>query len=339
MSKNGKRDLVLPVASQPSIDHLFEYAVAAERGGYDRVWTPETWGRDAVTTLAVIADRTEDIGIGTSISSVFSRSPALLGQTAATLHEVSGGQFRLGLGPSTPQLVEGWHGVAHEDPFRRLRETIESVREVLTGEVVDYDGDVFQLSGFRLRFDPPSPPPGIDVSAMGPKSMELAGRFADGCVTLMATPEGVADSREALRRGAELGERNPDDLRLTLDLPCCVLEDGHRAREILRHHLAFYVGGMGEVYHDHLARQGYQSEAEEIQRLWADREHEAAMAVISDDLLEKLGVAGSPAEARAQLERWESLDGLDVVTVMFPVRAGREEILSTVETLAPEAAT
>lgn len=331
------RDFVLPVSSQPSIDHLLEYAAAAEQGGYHRVWAPETWGRDAVTTLAAIAERTDDIGIGTSISSVFSRSPALLGQTAATLHEVSGGQFRLGLGPSTPQLVENWHGITHADQFRRLRETVEIVRQVLSGEVVDYNGEIFQLSGFRLRFEPPSPPPAIDVSAMGPKSMELAGRFADGCVTLMGTPDGLSDSRDALRAGAELGGRTTDDLRLTLDLPCCVLEDGDRARTILRHHLAFYIGGMGEVYHDHLVRQGYRDEAEEIQRLWADRQHEEAMGVISDELLEELGVAGTPEEARKQLERWESLDAVDVVTVMFPVRAGREEIFSTTEALAPAA--
>lgn len=116
MMENTARDVVLPVASQPSIDHLFEYAAAADDGGYDRVWTPETSGRDAVTTLGIIADRTDDIGIGTGIASIFSRSPALLGQTAATLQEASGGQFRLGLGQSAPTFNEMWH-VVQSSPF------------------------------------------------------------------------------------------------------------------------------------------------------------------------------------------------------------------------------
>lgn len=335
MSDDLTRDVVLPVASQPSIDQLFEYGEAADNGGYDRVWTPEISGRDAITVLGIIADRTDDIGIGTGIASVFSRSPALLGQTAATLHEASGGQFRLGLGQSAPPFNEMWHGVDHERPFRRLRESIEIVRRTLSDEIVDYDGDIFDLSGYRLRFEPPNPPPPIDVAAIGPKSMELAGRFADGCLTLMATPDGLRDRRETLNDGAELGGRDPADIRITLNLPCCALEDGERARELVSHHIAFYIGGMQDVYRDHLARQGYSAEMEEIQQLWDDREHEEAMAIVSDDLLAELGVAGTPGEAREQLERWESLDALDVATVMFPVRAGPEEILATIEGLSP----
>lgn len=331
------RDVFLPISAQPSIDRHVEYTRQAEEKGYDRVWIAETWGRDAVTTLATIAAHTEDIGIGTSISSIYSRSPGLLGQTAATLQEVSGGRFRLGLGPSTPQLVEGWHGIAHKEPFRRLRETVEITRLVLTGEVVDYDGAVFDVSGFRLRFEPPSPPPAIDVAAMGPKSMELAGRFADGCHTPMVTPRGLTDRLADLKRGAELGGRDPDEVRVTVDLPCCVLNDGDRARELLRHHVAFYVGGMGRVYYDSLVRQGYETEAAEIARQWADQEQDAAMAAVSDELLDGLGVAGSPAEARDLWQQWERIEGIDAVAVLFPVRAGKAEISETIDALAPSA--
>ncbi|WP_121743220.1 TIGR04024 family LLM class F420-dependent oxidoreductase [Natronorubrum halophilum] len=330
------RDLFLPIPAQPSIESLLEYAEAAEKGGYDRVWLAETWGRDAVTTLTTIATQTDEIGLGTSISSVYSRSPALLGQTAATLHEVSRGRFRLGLGQSTPQLVEGWHGVPHSEPLRRLRESVEIVRQVLSGDVVVYDSNIFEMEGFRLRFEPPSPPPAIDVAAMGPKSMELAGRFADGCHTTMATPGGLADSLDNLETGADLGARNPEDVRVTVELPCCALDDGKRARELVRHHIAFYLGAMGVVYRDHLARQGYEAEAEEIARFWNDGQQDAAMAVISDDLLDSLGVAGTPEQACQQLRRWEALESVDVVAVLFPVHATRDDILATIETLAPE---
>lgn len=329
------RDLFLPVSAQPNIHDQVEYAVRADELGYERVWLAETWGRDAVTTLATIATRTDDIGIGTSISSVYSRSPALLGQTAATLDEASGGRFRLGVGQSAPPFNEMWHGIDHDRPFRRIRETIEIVREVLSGDVVDYDGDIFDLSGFRLRFDPPSPPPRIDAAAMGPKAVELAGRFADGVHTTMVTPDGLAESIEHLERGLELGGRDREDVRVMVGFPCCVLEDGQRARDRTRHHIAFYVGSMARAYHDHLARQGYESEADDIVRLWMTGEQDQAEAAISDPMLDELAVAGTPSRARERLEEWEAIEAVDAVVPVLPVHTPVEENLSTIEALAP----
>ena len=115
------REVFLPVAAQPSVDALCDQAVRAEERGYDRAWLPETWGRDAVTVLTSIAHRTDEIGIGTSIAPIHSRSPALLGQTAATLQEVSDGRFRLGLGPSGPAVIENWHGVEYGKSGMLLR--------------------------------------------------------------------------------------------------------------------------------------------------------------------------------------------------------------------------
>jgi len=153
------RDVFLPVGAQPTLNDLVEQAVHAEELGYDRVWFPETWGRDAVTAMAITAERTDSIGIGTSIANIYSRSPALLGQTAATLQEVSGGRFRLGVGPSGPIVIENWHGEEFGNPLRRTRETIEIARQVVSGEVVSYDGEYFSLDGFRLRCDAPDPEP------------------------------------------------------------------------------------------------------------------------------------------------------------------------------------
>ncbi|MEF8781430.1 MAG: TIGR04024 family LLM class F420-dependent oxidoreductase, partial [Haloferacaceae archaeon] len=201
---DAARDVSLPVAAQPSLDAIVSMAQRAEGAGYDRVWLPETWGRDAVTTLALAAERTDRIGLGTSITNVYSRSPALVGQTAATLQEASDGRFRVGLGPSGPEVIQRWHGESFDRPLRRTREYVEIVRAVCAGEEVDYDGDVFDLSGFRLRCDPPEPAPPIDAAGLGPKSVELAGRFADGWHALLLTPDGLRDRLSDLRRGAEL---------------------------------------------------------------------------------------------------------------------------------------
>jgi coenzyme F420-dependent oxidoreductase len=329
-------ELSLPVAAQPSLDAILSLAVDAEDAGYERVWLPETWGRDAVTTLSLAAERTETVELGTSIVNVFSRSPALLGQTAATLQEASGGRFRMGVGPSGPAVIENWHGESFERPLRRTRETVEVIKQVLSGDPVEYDGDFFDLSGFRLRCPAPEPAPPVDAAGMGPKAVELAGRFADGWHALNLTPDGLRDRLDNLRRGAELGDRDPDDVRVTLSLPCCALEDAQQARNLARQHLAFYVGGMGTFYRDALARQGHDDIAEHVYESWQAGDRGEAVKAI-DPLLDDLAAAGSPETAREQLEMFGDIDGVDAVAVSFPRGAEPAEIHETLDALGPEA--
>ncbi len=330
------RTIHLPVAARPSISDIVALAQQAENRGYRRAWLPETWGRDAPTVLSAIAERTDEIGIGPSILNVYSRSPALMGQTAATLQELSGGRMRLGLGPSGPAVIEGWHGQSFERPLRRTREYVEIVRQVLSGETVNYAGDIFTVGGFRLRCDPPEETVPIDAAGMGPKSVELAGRFADGWHALMLTPDGVRDRLEDLRRGAELGDRNPDDVQVTLSLTCAVSEDGERARDLARQHLAFYVGAMGTFYREALSRQGYEETAEEVATAWGSGDQDAALAAIDDELLKDLGAVGTPEEAREDLQKFEEIDGVDRVAVSFPRGAQQDELAATIDALAPD---
>ena len=332
---DAARDLSLPVAAQPSLEAIVSMVERAEDAGYDRVWLPETWGRDAVTTLSVAAERTDEIGLGTSITNVYSRSPALVGQTAATLQEASDGRFRLGLGPSGPAVIQQWHGQPFERPLRRTREYIEIARAVCAGEAVDYDGEVFDLSGFRLRFDPPTPAPPVDAAGLGPKSVELAGRFADGWHALLLTPDGLADRLEDLRRGAKLADRDPDAVRVTLSVTCCALPDPEPAGDLVRQHLAFYVGGMGTFYRDALARQGYEETATRVYDAWQEGDRRAAVSAIDDDLLEELAAAGTPEAVASRVADFEALEGVDAVAVSFPRGADRAAIDATLEALSP----
>lgn len=330
------RDVHLPVAAQPTIDSIVDYAQTAEDGGYDCAWLPETWGRDGVTVLSAMAERTEEIDIGSSILNTYSRTPAVLGQTAATLQELSEGRFRLGLGPSGPVVIENWHGVEYGNPLRRTRETVDIVRQVLSGETVDYDGEDFDLSGFRLRCDPPETPPPIEVTGMGPKAVELAGRFADGWHGIMLTPEGMAERIGDIERGADLGDRDPDDVQVTAGVTCCVLDDPAEARALARQHIGFYVGGMGTFYRDALERQGY-DEATEIYDSWQDGDREHALELVDDAILDDLCAVGDPETAREQLEAYEAVDGLDAVAVSFPRGASEEQVRQTMDAVAPDA--
>jgi coenzyme F420-dependent oxidoreductase len=269
------------------------------------------------------------------VLNVYSRSPALLGQTAATLQEASAGRLRLGVGPSGPILVEGWHGVEYDRPLRRTRETIEIIRAVLTGETASYDGDIFQLAGFRLRHDPPETLPPIDAGGLGEKSVELAGRFGDGWHALMCTPDGLTERLEHFRRGVELAGDARTDRRVTVSVPCCALADAERARTLVREHIAFYVGAMGMFYREALASQGYDATAQTIAQRWANGDFEGAANAIDDDLLAEMAAAGTPEQCREQIDRFAALDGVDAVSVSFPRSAREEEILDTARALRP----
>jgi coenzyme F420-dependent oxidoreductase len=329
-------DFFIPVAAQPSVETFERFATSAEAAGYDRVWLPESWGRNAVSVLTRIAHETEDIGIGTSVTNVYSRSPALVGQTAVTLQEVSDGRFRMGLGTSGPILIEGWHGRDFGNPLRHIRETLEIARTVTTGERLEYDGEIYSLSGFRLRCDPPDEPVPFDAAGMGPKAVELAGRFADGWHALMLTPEGLAERLGDFDRGSDLGDRDRSSQRVTLAINACALEDGERARTLARQHLAFYIGGMGTFYADALARQGYEDVAEAVVTNWANGDHEAATAAIPDELLEALGPVGTPAEAREQVAEFKEIEGVDALNVGVPRGASPDQVETTIDALAPE---
>jgi coenzyme F420-dependent oxidoreductase len=331
------RDVFLPVAAQTSVDALVEQAQTAERLGYDRAWLPETWGRDAVTTLTSIAHGTEEIGIGTSIMPIYSRSAALIGQTAATLQEVSDGRFRLGLGPSGPIVIENWHGQDFANPLKYTRETVDVVKQVLSGERVSYDGEYFDLDGFRLRCEPPEPVPKIDAAGMGPKSVELAGRFSDGWHALMLTKDGLRDRMEDFDHGSDLGDQDRSEQEVTLSLTCCVDEDRERARRLVKQHICFYVGGMGTFYRDAIARQGYEDLAYEIADNWNDGDRERLVAEFPDELLDELAIAGTPDECADRIDEFEAIDGVTSASVSFPRAADQDDIQRTIETLAPDA--
>jgi len=326
----------LPVAAQESVQDFVDMAVRAEELGYEAVWLPETWGRDAVTIMTSIAHATEDVLIGSSIVNVYSRSPALLAQTAATLDEVSEGRFRLGIGPSGPAVIENWHGMDFGNPLRRTREYVDIIKTVLAGEELEYDGEYFDVSGFRLRCDPPEPAPLVDVAAMGPKAVELAGRFADGWPALLFAPDALRDRLEDFERGTDLGDSDRSEQDVTLSLTCCALEDGERARHLTAQHAAFYVGAMGTYYRDSLARQGYEDEADAIAAKWAEGDREDAIALFADELLDEFTAAGTPERARDELEKFTAVDGVDNVSIGFPRAATPAEVDATLEAFAPE---
>lgn len=304
----------------------------AESVGLDSVWTGETWGWEAFTPIGELAARTDEITLGTGIVPVYSRSPALLGQSVATAAEASDGRFVLGLGSSGPAVIENWHGAEFERPVGRTAETISIVRKVLSGDVVSHDGTEFELDGFRLRKRPTYTDVPIFVGALGPSNVRMAGAVADGWMPIFMPRPRIVDLMEEFESSARERDRDPDDLTVAPNLVAAVSEDGEAAREAVRHHLAFYVGTMGEFYHRMLTDSGFGDVADDVREAWNEEGPEAASAAVSDEVLTRSSIVGTPEEAAAQLDEYEAV-GADHVTCFFPRDADADLMTETTDHL------
>src|SRR5688572_10839816 len=180
----------------------------AEQLGYDSVWTAEAYGSDAATILGWLAQATSTIRLGSAIFQIPGRSAAMTAMTAATLDQLSGGRFMLGLGTSGPQVSEGWHGVRFGKQLQRTREYVDVVRMVLAREKVNYDGETITLplpngpgKALKLTIAPVQDKVPIYIAAIGPKNTALTAEIADGWIPFLFAPEHVGEFRSALQEG------------------------------------------------------------------------------------------------------------------------------------------
>src|SRR3954447_23067879 len=176
--------------------------VALEQAGLDIVWVAEAYGFDSPTLMGYLVARTETVEIGSAILNIYSRTPALLAQTAAGLDNVSGGRAILGLGASGPQVIEGWHGLPYSKPLGRTREAIEIIRAAMRREKLEFQGKSFTLplpadegtglgKPLKMLTHPERDTVPIYIAALGPKSVEGAAEYADGWLPFLFTPEGA----------------------------------------------------------------------------------------------------------------------------------------------------
>jgi F420-dependent oxidoreductase-like protein len=320
---------------------MLAFVQAAERLGYDIVWIAEAYGWDAFTVLTDIACNTERIKLGTGIVNVFSRSPALIAQSAASLDHISGGRFVLGLGTSGHQVVEGWHGVKFERGVRRLRETMEIVRTVLRRDRLTYEGEIFHLDmGLKLITHPLRPDVPIYLATLTPAGIALAGEMADGWIPVFFSPrhwESVL--RPQLLRGAERAGRPPAEVSVCVYQTVIVTDDVEAGRDTIRPHLALYLGGMGSreknYYNELFRRYGFEEEARRVQDLYLERRRDEAVAAITAEMIDLVTIIGPLDECRARLAELERI-GVDEVAISLLVPGNEPAmVLEALEGLAP----
>jgi probable F420-dependent oxidoreductase len=284
---------------------IVECVRLAEDLGYESAWMAEGHAGDQFAILAACAAATTRITLGTAISSVFVRSAPTIAMAAATIDQLSGGRFVLGLGSSHRVQVEGEHGIPFDRPIPRLRETVAIVRALLQDGVVAHEGEVIRIERFELWFSPLRKRLPIFLAALFPKMLQIAGELADGILLTYPTLDAGRRAAEHVAIGAQRAGRTPEDVEIASLLPCQVAASGAEARERLRPGIAFYVAFFPR-YHRLLAEAGFADALAAVKTAWDRGDREGAARLVPDGLIDAVALAGTPDECRARIERYRA---------------------------------
>jgi alkanesulfonate monooxygenase SsuD/methylene tetrahydromethanopterin reductase-like flavin-dependent oxidoreductase (luciferase family) len=279
---------------------IVECVKLAETLGYESAWVAEGHGGDQFAILGACAVATRRILLGTSISSVFVRSATTIGMAAATVDHLSGGRFILGLGSSHRVQVEPEHGIAFVQPTARLRDTIAIARVLVRDGVVSHRGEVVTIERFDLWFRPHRPEIPIYVAALFPRLLEIAGELAQGVLLTWPTSSAIARAVEHVAIGARRAGRQPATVDVASLIPCVVAETVAEARAAMRPAVGLYAGFFPR-YNRLLAEAGFGDAVRTIKNAFDRGGRDAAAAVVPDELIDAVALAGTPGTCRDRL--------------------------------------
>lgn len=303
---------------QVSIADIVRLSQLAEQVGLGGVWHAEAF-RDSLIPLAAVACATSRIRIGTDVAQ-WTRTLPNLELAAADLQELSGGRFTLGLGTTARAWNEDWHGISYERPLRRMREYIQGIRLLWTAgalQPVSFEGEVFQVRNY-LRFNGPlADPPPIHIGCSLPGMARLAGEIADGVnFNAVNSPEFLRETLlPAVAEGAAKAGRSLDELELGVLVITAVDDDADRARQLARHQIAFYAA-VTTYFEPLMARHGFLAEYHAVREAFFAGDIPGAVAHVTDAMVAAIALAGTPADVRAQLRRYDGL--VDFVMIYSP---------------------
>ena len=293
--------------------HFVELVQHAEKLGFADAWSYETLAGDAFTPVAAAAAVTERIRLGTAIVPVFTRPAALIALSAAAVQQFSGGRFVLGVGISTPTIVEQWMGVPYELPLTRLRETVAALRAAFSGQKVTTSGKAVRINGFRLGTPPETPPP-IYVGAQGELMLRTAGEIGDGAIVNYITPETFPRMLNEIRQGAHKAGKNAD----SLDIACRILVAVDDEQEVVRENLRRELTGYLTVpqYNRFFQWIGYGDEARNALEAWNAGDRRKALSLVPDYMLDSIFVFGTAGQIVQRLRDYEQA-GITTTALQF----------------------
>jgi alkanesulfonate monooxygenase SsuD/methylene tetrahydromethanopterin reductase-like flavin-dependent oxidoreductase (luciferase family) len=288
-------DIELNSAAHYPAAAVVELSSLVEDAGFGAIWKGESNSTDPLVLLSGIAARTKKLQLGTAIYHIYGRSPVTMGIQAATLQDMSGGRLILGLGVANTTIA-GWHGGVFDRPITRIREYVEVVRKVASGEKSEYQGQIYTTGQrFQLSWTPKHPKFPVVIAGLGPQMTALAGKIADGVMINMATPAKVREIAERVRAGAVAAGRDPKDVKIITKVRVSMNPDRAQARARLRQVLTFY--NIADYYKDMLKGCGFEADVERINTAFKQGGFKAAQAALTDEYMDRMPVIpGTSAE-------------------------------------------
>lgn len=328
----GGTGLALPLNLALPVREFVEVAQRAEAAGYDRLWVAEAGNNDAFGLLTAVALGTSTVGLATGVVPIYTRTPSLMAQCTATLQDVSGGRFTLGVGVSSQTIVERWNGVPYDKPLGRIREYVEVVRRLLAWEKLDHDGTHYDVHGYMLLMHNPSPPSPIILGALNEQMLRAGGEVADGVCLNWIGAHAVADALAHVEAG----------LRETTNacfVRVCVTDDVESTRRWARREVMSYV--TVPAYRRAFGVQGWDDVTTKAMELWDGGDRRGAAASLPDEFLDTLVVAGDAADVKRRFEAFRAA-GVDepvafLVSGQSDPAAVQAELEATTAALAPGA--
>jgi 5,10-methylenetetrahydromethanopterin reductase len=282
------------------LDDYVALARSAETAGFDQFWVSnDLFLKSAPVLLAAVAGATRTIAIGTCILNPYTLDPAEIAMMAATLDELSGNRFHLGLAAGARDFME-WVGIEHRSPLAAIRESVDVIRRLLAGEDASMDGSFLRWTKEAyLRFRAPRVTP-IYIGALGPRMLRLAGEIGDGVLPLLLPPEHYFTVRPLLEEGI----RERDAARGPLDLAACIWvslsSDRDAARRALAEKVAYYGPALSPLILERLSleRRDFAIIEEAVVK---ERDMRKAVSLVDDRMLQ-IGVVGGTKDVIARLE-------------------------------------
>jgi len=287
---------------------ISEISAEAEKRGFTGLWFGETTIRDASVLATIAACATRKIQLGTSIVNIFTRSPGQLALIGATVNELSGGRFTLGLGVSTPAIVESWHGQRFDTPIRRLDETVKLLRQYFLGERFSFQGSYYSPTNARFRT---KAPPRIALAALNDQMIKKAGSLADRVILNLYPPDRIGHAIQLIEHGRrEMGRKERPVLSVMLY--SYVLGDDDRGLDAGKDLVSFYASAP--AYSVLFSSIGFALQAKAMMEAWKAKDRDGVKRIVTREMVDRLMVLGTVRELRERVKLYHE-NGVDDVFI------------------------
>lgn len=315
-----QKRIAVTLPAGPNISDTIERLKWAEDNGIPDAWFSDSGAPDTLTQIAAVGHHTESLRIGVAVTPVYTRSPSVLAASANVISQVIPGRFIMGLGSSSQTIMGQWNGIPLDKPLTRVKETAQLVKQMLSGEKTDFDGETLYSRGYRQA--PAENPPPVYIGCLRPKMIEMAAATGDGVIFNLWPKGALPKMMEALKTGAAAAGKDWQDVEVVNRAMVLCTDDKEYGRNLFR--AAFGPYYATPVYNKFLAWAGYEEAAQTITEGWAEKDRAKTGGALTDELIHEIAIIGNEDEIRERIQ--EDADGGVHTHIIAPLAASREDL-------------